>query len=55
MVATEAEIERAHELAAIAGIDASATGTAGLAGVLATLDTIEPDELVAVVFSGASR
>ena len=55
VVATEAEIERAHELAGIAGIDASATGTAGLAGVLATLDTIEPDELVAVVFSGATR
>jgi threonine synthase len=55
VVATEDQIGQAHALAAVAGIDASPTGTAGLAGVLASLDSIEADELVAVIFSGAAR
>lgn len=55
VVASEADIARAHELSAQSGIDASATGTAGLAGVIADLDRIGVDETVAVVFSGAAR
>jgi hypothetical protein len=37
------------------GVNASHTGTAGLAGLMATIDEIDPSERVAVVFSGVSR
>jgi hypothetical protein len=36
-------------------IDASPTGTAGLAGLLATRQHVADDERVAVVFSGVRR
>jgi threonine dehydratase len=39
----------------LTGIDVSATGTAGLAGLLALRDRIADDERVAVVFSGVRR
>ena len=37
------------------GIDASHTGTAGLAGLLATREQMQSDERVAVIFSGVRR
>ena len=37
------------------GIHASATGTAGLAGLLAARDDVDRDERVAVIFSGIDR
>ena len=37
------------------GIDASHTGTAGLAGLLAVRDEVRGDERVAVIFSGIRR
>ena len=55
IVAAEADIVAAHELARAAGFDVSATGSAGLAGLLATIDTIQPQERVAVVMSGVTR
>jgi len=56
VVATEAQVLEANELARrTTGIDASHTGTAGLAGLLAIRDRITPDERVAVVFSGIRR
>jgi threonine dehydratase len=55
VVATEADIVAAHRLAHAAGFDASPTGSAGLAGLLATIDAIQPTERVAVVMSGITR
>jgi threonine synthase len=56
IVATETQVHDANELGrATTGINASPTGTAGLAGLLAVRETIDPDERVAVVFSGVSR
>jgi threonine synthase len=56
VVAPEAAIVEAHELGvASTGIAASATGTAGLAGVLAIRDEVGDDERVAVIFSGIER
>lgn len=55
IVATEAEIVRAHELATASGFDVSATGTAGLAGLLHIRDELGADEHVAVIMSGAAR
>jgi threonine synthase len=55
IVATEADIVAAHALAQVAGFDVSATGSAGLAGLLATIEAIQPNERVAVVMSGISR
>ena len=55
IVATEADIVAAHELARAAGFDVSPTGSAGLAGLLAIVDTIQPAERVAVVMSGVAR
>ncbi len=40
---------------ATTGIAASATGTAGLAGLLAIRDEVGDDERVAVIFSGVER
>jgi hypothetical protein len=37
------------------GIDVSATGSAGLAGLLAIRDRVDDGERVAVVFSGIAR
>ena len=55
VVAAEADIVAAHQLARAAGFDVSPTGSAGLAGLLATIDTIQPNEQVAVVMSGLAR
>ncbi len=55
VVAAESAVIDAHRLAHGAGFDASATGTAGLAGALAMRDEIEPDERVIVVMSGVTR
>lgn len=60
VVASEANIERAHALALDAGFDASPTGTAGLAGLLEHQATSEPwlggpHTRVAVVMSGVTR
>lgn len=55
---TEAMVHRAHEIGtSITGIDASATGTAGLAGLLdpVTLDAIHRDDTVVVMFTGVRR
>ncbi|MFN3254893.1 MAG: PLP-dependent lyase/thiolase [Ilumatobacter sp.] len=59
IVASEDSIAAAHRLAHDAGFDASATGTAGLAGLVeiggARSDAIGPDDQVAVVMSGITR
>jgi threonine synthase len=56
VVAPEAAIVEARELGvASTGIAASATGTAGLAGLLAMRDEIGDGERVAVIFSGVER
>lgn len=55
IVASEADILRAHELATAAGFDVSATGSAGLAGALAVADELGPDDHVIVVMSGVAR
>jgi threonine dehydratase len=57
VVASERNIERAHELAHRAGYDASPTGTAGLAGLLETIDAGEPatTQRVGIVVSGVTR
>ncbi|MGB8859757.1 MAG: PLP-dependent lyase/thiolase [Ilumatobacteraceae bacterium] len=56
VVVGEADVLAANELGCrTTGIDASHTGTAGLAGLLAMRDRISPDERVAVVFSGIRR
>ncbi len=55
IVAAEADIVAAHALAQSAGFDVSPTGSAGLAGLLAIVDTVRPTERVAVVMSGVAR
>ena len=56
IVASEAQVLRANELGRSAtGIDASFTGTAGLAGLIAARDDVDSSERVAVVFSGVRR
>ncbi len=56
IVATEAQILKANELArSTTHINASHTGTAGLAGLLAVRDGIDSDERIAVIFSGVAR
>ena len=56
VVAPEAAIVEAHQLGVRAtGIPASATGTAGLAGLLAIRGEVADDERVAVIFSGIER
>lgn len=55
VVATEADVIAAHQLATAAGFDVSPTGSAGLAGVLASVDAILPSERVVVIMTGASR
>ncbi|NND75956.1 MAG: PLP-dependent lyase/thiolase [Ilumatobacter sp.] len=55
VVAPETAIVEAHVLAQRAGFDVSATGSAGLAGVLTSRDAISPSERIAVVMSGVAR
>jgi threonine synthase len=56
IVVSEAQVLEANALGrAATGINASPTGTAGLAGLLAMRDTIDAGERVAVIFSGISR
>jgi threonine dehydratase len=56
VVVGEDLVERAHVLAQrTTRIEASATGTAGLAGLLAMREQIADDERVAVIFSGVHR
>jgi threonine dehydratase len=55
IVAPEAAILRAHELGRATGIPVSATGTAGLAGLLIPDGAPAADEDVAVIFSGLER
>ena len=55
VVASEADIVAAHALARSAGFDVSATGSAGLAGLLAVADSVQPTERIAVVMSGVAR
>ena len=55
VVAAEADIIGAHALARSAGFDVSPTGSAGLAGLLAVVDAVQPNERVAVVMSGIAR
>ncbi len=55
IVAAEADIVAAHELAGSVGFDVSPTGSAGLAGLLAIVDRVPPTERVAVVMSGVAR
>jgi threonine dehydratase len=55
IVASEADIVAAHQLARSAGFDVSATGSAGLAGLLAVADSVDSTERVAVVMSGVAR
>lgn len=56
VVAAESFVLRANELAGThTSIDASHTGTAGLAGLLAIRGDVRDDERVAVIFSGIRR
>jgi threonine dehydratase len=55
VVAAETDVVAAHQLASAVGFEVSPTGSAGLAGVLATIDAIQPTERVAVVMSGVAR
>ncbi len=56
VVASEADVLRAYELAhEHTTIDVSATGSAGLAGLLTIRDHLAPTERVALVFSGIRR
>ncbi|MEY2523164.1 MAG: threonine synthase [Ilumatobacteraceae bacterium] len=56
IVVTEEQVHEANELGrTTTGINASHTGTAGLAGLIAARETIDSDERVAVIFSGVSR
>ncbi len=55
IVAPEADIVAAHELATRAGYAVSPTGSAGLAGLLAIRDELRPGDRVAVVMSGVAR
>jgi len=55
IVAAEADIVDAHLLARSAGFDVSPTGSAGLAGLLAGIASVQSTERVAVVMSGVAR
>lgn len=55
IVASEAEILHAHDLATAAGFRVSVTGSAGLAGLLHVRDELGAGERVAVIMSGAAR
>lgn len=56
VVASEDDVVEAHRvLARLTGIDATATGTAGFAGLLAIRSSVSCDERVAVIASGVTR
>ena len=56
VVASEPDVLEANRLGReLTGIDVSATGSAGLAGLLAIRDHIDPSERIALVFSGIHR
>ncbi len=56
VVVPESLVLEAHELArSTTGANVSATGTAGLAGLMAIRDQIADDERVVVIFSGVER
>ena len=56
VITTEAEILAANDLArSTTQVNASHTGTAGLAGLIAIRDTVSNHEKVAVIFSGTRR
>jgi threonine dehydratase len=55
IVASEADIVRAHAIATAAGFDVSPTGSAGLAGALAARGQLLDDERLIVVMSGVAR
>jgi threonine dehydratase len=56
LVVDEAQVRAAKAIAAVStGIDVSATGSAGLAGLLATRAEVADDERIAVLFSGIRR
>jgi threonine dehydratase len=56
VVVTEAHVAEANDLGrATTGVNASHTGTAGLAGLIALREQVGSDERVAVVFSGVRR
>jgi threonine synthase len=55
LVVPETAIVAAHELGVATGIPVSATGTAGLAGLLTAEGAAEPGQRVAVIFSGVER
>ncbi len=55
VVMPESTIVDAHALARRVGYDVSATGAAGLAGLLAARDAVGDDERVVVVMSGIAR
>jgi hypothetical protein len=55
VVAGEADIVRAHELALAAGFDVSPTGSAGLAGVLAARGQLDAGERLLLIMSGVAR
>jgi threonine dehydratase len=56
VVASEADVVEAHRLLTeLTGIDATATGTAGLAGLLAIRASIGSGERVGIIASGVTR
>lgn len=55
LVAAESDIVRAHAMATAAGFQVSATGSAGLAGVLAARADIHDYHRIAVIMSGVAR
>jgi threonine synthase len=57
LVVSEARLAEAHELGRAAGYDVSATGSAGLAGLLELVTTgvVRPEERAAVLFTGVQR
>lgn len=55
IVVAEEAVARAHQLAGRTTIDTSATGSAGLAGLLEADGAPEPGERVAVILSGVER
>jgi threonine synthase len=56
IVVSEQHVMQAYELVhTLTSVNVSATGVAGLAGLLATRDQIASDERVVVVMSGIER
>jgi threonine synthase len=56
VVVTEDHVQRAVDMVrTVGGFNASPTGTAGFAGLLAMRDTIADDERIVVVVSGVAR